>query len=143
MAKHITVRAAQPTDKAIEPTYISINDRFPYAVSDEDITQTRAGFAEDAQKLFDALLSSLPGGTFCQLLVLMLQEKASQFIVSHRKTADYQKMEAANDLFSALEALHAAVKTMPEMNNRRFDQLGIQVNAALAKARGESEGQDG
>jgi hypothetical protein len=45
---------------------------------------------------------------------------------------------AAPELYDALEALRNAVKTEPAMNHQRYDSLGIQVNAALAKARGES-----
>ena len=40
-------------------------------------------FDLEAQKLFDALYNSLPGGTFDRLTGLMLAKKASHFIVSH------------------------------------------------------------
>lgn len=43
-----------------------------------------------------------------------------------------------DDLLAALETLLAAVKTVPQMNHRRFDQVGIQVNAAIAKAKRET-----
>lgn len=51
--------------------------------------------------------------------------------------ANARLIAAAPDLLEALETLLAAVKTVPEMNNTRFDQLGIQVNAAIKKAYGE------
>lgn len=43
---------------------------------------------------------------------------------------------AAPDLLAALKAMLAVVVTVPEMNNHIFDGLGIQVNAAIAKAEG-------
>lgn len=39
---------------------------------------------EEARRLFNALRSSLPGAVFDRLLVLMLEEKASHFIVPHK-----------------------------------------------------------
>lgn len=84
MAKHITVRAAQPNtrDQEIEPVYLTITECFPYSLSEDEINKTREGFKEDAERLFIAL-RSLPGGTFDQLLILMLQKAASSFIVPH------------------------------------------------------------
>lgn len=83
MAKHITVKAAQPNtrDQEIEPVYLTITGCFPYSLSNDDLSETREGFKEDAERLFIAL-RSLPRGTFDQLLVLMLQDTASSLIVS-------------------------------------------------------------
>lgn len=84
MAKDIIVRGAQPNtkDQKVETVYIEITGHFPYSVKTEELKQTIEGFKEDAQKLFDGL-RSLPGGTFDQLLILMLQKTASSFIVPH------------------------------------------------------------
>jgi len=151
MAKHITVRAAQPNTKheEIEPVYLTITGCFPYSVSDEDLAETREGFKEDAERLFQALLS-LPGGTIDQLLVLMLQEKASHFIVSHRKTSDYQKMEAAPEMYEACEAALTLIEDMSRFvgkmalkNYALFNEAPIALHRALAKARGESGEQNG
>ena len=83
MAKHITVRAAQPDtrDQEIESVYVTITGYFPYSVSDDILEETRQGFKEDAERLFIAL-RHLPRGTFDELLVLMLQDTASSLIVS-------------------------------------------------------------
>jgi hypothetical protein len=150
MAKHITVRAAQPHTKEQEPerVYITINGCFPYSTGSEEVEQLRQGFKEDAEKLFEALMS-LPGGTFCQLLVLMLQEKASQFIVSHKPTAEYRKMEAANDLLESCWTLAQIVRDEFSADGESWDAIKRyqdEVNEALAvirKARGEKEGQGG
>jgi hypothetical protein len=149
MAKHITVRGAQPHTKEQEPerVYITINGCFPYSITEEDLIETREGFKEDAERVFIAL-QSLPGGTFCQLLVLMLQEKASQFIVSHKPTAEYRKMEAASEMFTACEA---ALNGLEYIGNSHPNTTGKAQRAeaidllrkALTKARGEKEGQDG
>lgn len=97
MAKHITVRGAQPDtrNEEVESVYVTITGCFPYSLSDEDLTQTRQGFKEDAEKLFPAL-RSLPQGTFDQLLVLMLQDTASSLIVS-LKTMDHIGESEAQD----------------------------------------------
>lgn len=42
--------------------------------------------------------------------------------------------EALRELVEALRELRDAVKQVPEMNNRKYDALGIRVNRALAKA---------
>jgi hypothetical protein len=150
MAKHITVRGAQPHTKEqeLERVYITINGCFPHSLGDEAVAQLRQGFKEDAEKLFQALMS-LPGGTFCQLLVLMLQEKASQFIVSHKPTAEYRKMEAAPTMFQAIERTLEEIE-WSKQHNRPLHVDWIEANCRSAfekacppKARGESEGQDG
>lgn len=84
MAKDIIIRGAQPDtkDQKVETVYIEIAGHFPYSIKDEELDQVREGFKEDAKKLFDGL-RSLPGGTFDQLLILMLQKQASSFIVPH------------------------------------------------------------
>lgn len=57
--------------------------------------------------------------------------------------ANGRLIAAAPDLLDALEALLAAVKANPAMNGREYDGLGIQVNAALSKARGTSSFEPG
>jgi hypothetical protein len=157
MAKHITVRGAQPHTREQEPerVYITINGCFPYSTGSEEAELLRQGFKEDAEKLFEALMS-LPGGTFCQLLVLMLQEKASQFIVSHRPTAEYRKMEAAPEMFKALELgdslgndgpylldyAAGMIHTFAPHTTQELHRKAEAERKALAKARGESEGQN-
>lgn len=84
MAKHITVRAAQSSarNREVESVYLTITGCFPYATGKADLYAVTEGFKEDAERVFLAL-RSLPGGTFDQLLILMLKKTASSFIVPH------------------------------------------------------------
>ena len=50
--------------------------------------------------------------------------------------ANARLMAAAPELLDALKALRAAVQLVPEMNNMKYDELGVQVNKAIAKAEG-------
>jgi uncharacterized protein YegP (UPF0339 family) len=78
----------------------------------------------------------------------MLQEKASQFIVSHKPTAEYRKMEAASEMFTACEA---ALNGLEYIRNSHPNTTGKAQRAeaidllrkALTKACGEKEEQDG
>lgn len=45
---------------------------------------------------------------------------------------------AAPEMLEALKALHAAVKASKAMEGRKYLDLGIQVNSAIAKAEGRS-----
>jgi hypothetical protein len=79
------VRAAQPIgDQIIPKVSIEISDYIPDSLSrmDGGEDHVRAIFKNDAEIIFNAL-RSLPGGTFDQLLILMLQRTASSFIVAH------------------------------------------------------------
>src|SRR5262245_31060957 len=82
--KRFTVRSAAPRFKedVVEPVVIVIDGHMPEGLTDEQYAANGVTFESDAKALFEAF-RSLPGGTFCQLLGLMLQEKASHFIVSH------------------------------------------------------------
>lgn len=95
MAKHITVRAAQPDTKheEIESVYVTITGCFPYSVEDEELKQTVEGFKEDAERVFIAL-RHLPQGTFDQLLILMLQDTASSLIVALKTMEPKEESEA-------------------------------------------------
>ena len=42
-------------------------------------------FEHDATVVFDALTASLPGGTLDRITVKLLQYRASQLVVAHRK----------------------------------------------------------
>jgi hypothetical protein len=82
--KRVAVQLAGPiADRVPIPTVIVIDDRMTSGLTDEEYMANGVIFEKDAKALFDALLAALPGGTFCQLLGLMLQEKASHFIVPH------------------------------------------------------------
>ena len=49
----------------------------------DDLAVIDAQFTADAEAIEDALIHSLPGGTYDRLLGLMLARKASHFRVSH------------------------------------------------------------
>jgi hypothetical protein len=72
--------------KPVEGCEISIT----YPLPAFDDTAFESGEPEqvskkEAESIFMALRDNLPGATFDQLLILMLQEKASHFRVSHGK----------------------------------------------------------
>lgn len=98
MTKYISVRAAQPDtrDQKVEPVYITITDCFPYSIEAEELERTREGFKEDAERLLIGL-RSLPGGTFDQLLILMLQDTASSLIVSLGSMQPKKESEVTNN----------------------------------------------
>ena len=58
----------------VESTMIDIIDQIPRF---ESLTVARMLYESDAQLLFDALKTSLPGGTLDALLRLLLENKAS------------------------------------------------------------------
>jgi hypothetical protein len=84
--KRVEVKGAAPRSKGdvIEPVEIAISGYWPFSSKDE-LSFVDARFEADAQMLFDALRQTLPGGTFDRLLVLMLKDTASHFIVAHSK----------------------------------------------------------
>jgi hypothetical protein len=143
MAKHITVRAAQPDTRhqEIEPVYLTITGHFPYSTNKADLYATKEGFKEDAERVFIAL-KALPGGTFDQLLILMLQATASSLIVATDpplSNAEHYQRKAASDLFAACERIINEVSFWCEGGME--PPWAHQVRQALAKARGESEAQ--
>lgn len=144
MVNEITVRGAQPKtrEEEIKTAIITISGCFPYSTSDEEVGRLRQSFLEDAETLFQALLDSLPGGTFCQLVGLMLQEKASHFIVSYKPTVEYQKIEAASEMFDTLRACADYFHDFTE-HDKEETRLAAICRAAIAKARGEREAQHG
>lgn len=83
--KRVEVKGAAPRwkDEVIEPVTITISGRHPDPTY-EELSQWREKYAADAQALFDALHGGLPGATLNQLLILMLQDAASQLIVSYK-----------------------------------------------------------
>jgi hypothetical protein len=150
MAKHIIIKGAQPDtkDQEREPVYLTITGHFPYAVKAEDFIETRQGFKEDAERVFIAL-KALPGGTFDQLLVLMLQDTASSLIVATdpaMSELEHYQRKAASDLYEACKEAYRleTIKGLdPTLRNAMKRELQRKLRDALAKARGESEGQDG
>lgn len=86
--KRIVVRRAQdsgPSDP-VESVLIEIGPVFDVPLRDTtlplDFSRHERAFHEDAQAVETALHHHLPGGTYCQLLALMLQRRASHFVVS-------------------------------------------------------------
>lgn len=75
--KTINIRTAEPLgDKEPEPTTIIIGGRPP---DFENLEVARGWYALQGQKLFAALRNSLPGGTIDQLLIELLEHKASLY----------------------------------------------------------------
>lgn len=83
--KRVQIKGAAPRwkDEVIEPVTIVISGHHPDPTYDE-LARWREKYTADAQALFDALHEGLPGATLNQLLILMLQDAASQLIVSHK-----------------------------------------------------------
>lgn len=107
----VHVRAAEPIgDQVITPTKIIIEGHYPTATKQE-CERLAQQFKIDAWKIFNAL-RSLPGGTFDQLLILMLQASASSFVVPHNFR---EREQAAPDL---LEACKAFVDVAPSEGHR-------------------------
>ena len=73
-------------NQEIESVIIRIEKQFP-TISQNDFIkkQDLDMHKQNAKLLFDAITNTLPGGTIDQLLILLLQEKASRFIVPLRK----------------------------------------------------------
>jgi hypothetical protein len=143
MAKHITVRAAQPDTRhqEIEPVYLTITGHFPYSTNKADLYATKEGFKEDAERVFIAL-KALPGGTFDQLLILMLQAAASSFIVATDpplSNAEHYQRKAASVLYEACK--NCLLVWDSDSHSVDPDEVKAMLQDALAKARGESEAQ--
>ena len=62
----------------------------------DHIDASYAFFRNDANMIFQGLIHCLPGGTVDQLLLLLLEHKASQFRVSYGKFMNQKKEEKTN-----------------------------------------------
>ena len=82
MAQIIQIEKAAITyrNQVIEDIEIKIHQ----SVDLDKCEDVDAVYKADAKALFEALRGAIPGGTFDQLLILMLQATASRFIVPHR-----------------------------------------------------------
>lgn len=138
MVKQIHVRAAAPIgDRIVDPVMINISGYILDPTNKAQAFEVKEKFKEDAELLFYGL-RSLPGGTFDQLLILMLQHTASSFIVAHDfdkahlRAAAPDLLEACKDAVIAIEAETLTVESVRKAITAR-------LNAAIAKAQGESE----
>ena len=78
----IAVRRAGKIGQDEAPiTRIVIDEEMPYLRGGEGVEALGARFLADARAIEKGLIESLPGGTYDRLLMLMLQRKASHFIV--------------------------------------------------------------
>lgn len=144
MAKDIIVRGAQPNtkDQKIDTVYIEITGHFPYSIKAEELEKTREGFKEDAQKLFDAL-RSLPGGTFDQLLILMLRKTASSFVVPHDFHDEQNNAVVVGELAQACQRLREIIRDEFSWDGRdwnglkRYQHDVDQALVAIRNVRGE------
>jgi hypothetical protein len=86
--KTVQICQAEPVGNQIIPSVIIEISR---SLRDGDTTLTQhssyeehdAVFMHEASQIEEALHDSLPGGTYDRLCGLMLQRKASHFVVSH------------------------------------------------------------
>jgi hypothetical protein len=78
--KRVSVYKANDSNVCVDDVRIEITSPMP---DYDGIGVITSRFYEDALDLFKALRASLPGGTFDQLLALMLREKASHFVVPY------------------------------------------------------------
>lgn len=79
----INIRKAQGYEgNPIEDLLIRISEEMP---NHPNTTSAYKDFEKDAKALFIALTDCLPGGTLDQLLLLLLKQKASQFVVPYAK----------------------------------------------------------
>ena len=75
-------------NQEIESVIIRIEKQFPMISQDDfDTKQDLDMHKQNAKLLFDAIINTLPGGTIDQLLILLLQEKASRYIVPVRSNS--------------------------------------------------------
>ncbi len=89
----ITICKADPSgiaENETEDVVISITGKIPGKIQPfprgPDLLSTADRFFDsEAQRLFEALRDSLPGGTIDRLLGKLLAYKASHFIVSHER----------------------------------------------------------
>jgi hypothetical protein len=73
-------RAGRVADHLAPATRIIIEEEMP-ELGRMSLAEFDAIFQSDAEAIENALHMALPGGTYDRLLVLMLQRKASHFIV--------------------------------------------------------------
>lgn len=74
--RRVEIRGAAPVrEEIIKPVEIVVSGSWP----DSEVTRLEdlgGAFERDAKKLFEALVTTLPRGTFIRLLGLMLQKEA-------------------------------------------------------------------
>lgn len=96
--KTVDIRRAQPiNDHGGEPTVIRIVEEVPSLESVWAAEEARAMFAADATRLVDALYAALPGGTLDELLMRLLQRRASLFRVGFHVPAPERVKELLAD----------------------------------------------
>lgn len=151
--KRVAIRGAAPRwkDEVIEPVEIGISGHHPDPTYD-DLAQWREKYAADARALFDALHGVLPGATFDRLLILMLQQTASQFIVSH-KSLEPKEREAESSAIALLELALPMIEAEADRRSAAMGGDGVvepdpywtemrvladQIEITLAKVRGET-----
>lgn len=82
--KRINIMKAHPIgDQVVEGVEIVIEGMF-ICSSGLAVDRNKELHQSEAQKIEEALIETLPGGTYDALLGLMHARKASQFIVSHK-----------------------------------------------------------
>lgn len=127
MTKVVQIEKASPRYKGDVVEDIEI--RIHKTVDLDGLADSREVFKQDAQDLFNAL-RSLPGGTFDQLLILMLQKTASSFIVPH----DFHDKELA-----APKMLLAIERTLEEIELSRLHNRAPHYDWIEANCRGALE----
>lgn len=144
----VQVKGAEPVaDQVITPTKIIIDGHYP-SETKEDVERLAQAFRIDAWKIFNAL-RSLPGGTFDQLLILMLQKTASSFVVPH----DFHDEKPKSSMLSLLEKAYPIVEEEAERRNMAMQgdsdksypageywtemrELADEISAEIDKAKG-------
>lgn len=81
----VTVRkAAGIGEHTVPSATINITEPIPTPIN--TLAEADRIFTADAQTLEQALHNALPGGTYDRLLGLMLERKATHFIIAHEET---------------------------------------------------------
>jgi hypothetical protein len=73
---------SMPREQALPSLTIRIEEEIPKR---DTLQQAGAQFADQARLLVDALITSLPGGTFDAILVEMMRRKVSLFVVPYQE----------------------------------------------------------
>lgn len=77
--KRVEIYKADPTAGEVETIHIEISPKLPISIK-MPLSEAMEIFQEEAEKLCDALLASLPQGTSDRLLAELLKRKASLFV---------------------------------------------------------------
>ena len=103
---------------------ISATDTMPDMTgSVSALAQARRVHEEDAQRIVDALLASLPGGTFDQVVRFMLERKASHLVVPYGTESTYEAGQK-----DALRTLASAVRKV--LNDESVRSLASALTVA-------------